>query len=61
MIPELLAPAGGRSALKAAVEHGADAVYLGAGSFHARQGAENFSLEEMGEVVAYCHKNHCKT
>ena len=34
--PELLAPAGSPEALRAAVEHGADAVYLGWGTFNAR-------------------------
>lgn len=34
---ELLAPAGSMEALRAAVQNGADAVYLGAGAFHARQ------------------------
>ncbi len=60
---ELLAPAGGPEALKAAVQSGADAVYLGAGSFSARAGAENFSFEELAEAVRYCHvygvKVHC--
>ena len=40
--PRLLAPAGGREQLVAAVRCGADAVYLGAAAFNARAGAENF-------------------
>ena len=60
---ELLAPAGGPEALRAAVQSGADAVYLGAGSFSARAGAENFSFEELSDAVRYCHiygvKVHC--
>lgn len=60
---ELLAPAGGPEALKAAVQSGADAVYLGAGSFSARAGAENFSKDELERAVRYCHvygvKVHC--
>jgi putative protease len=52
---ELLAPAGSRQALQAAVQNGADAVYLGAGSFNARMGARNFSMEELDEAVTYCH------
>lgn len=60
---ELLAPAGGMAQLKAAVQSGADAVYLGAGSFSARAGAANFSYEELKEAVRYCHvygvKVHC--
>ena len=53
--PELLAPAGSPEALRAAVEHGADAVYLGWGTFNARRGAQNFSEEEFAQAVAYCH------
>ena len=40
---ELLAPAGSMEALRAAVCNGADAVYLGAGTFNARMNARNFS------------------
>lgn len=54
-VPELLAPAGSPEALKAAVENGADAVYLGWGSFNARRGAQNFSQEEFAQALAYCH------
>ena len=46
MRPELLAPAGSPEALRAAVQNGADAVYLGWGAFNARRGAKNFSDEE---------------
>ncbi|HWR57102.1 MAG TPA: DUF3656 domain-containing protein [Negativicutes bacterium] len=53
--PELLAPAGSREALIAAVENGADAVYLGGKSFSARQHAANFSLEEMAEGIHFAH------
>ena len=53
--PELLAPAGSPEALRAAVEHGADAVYLGWGTFNARRGARNFSEEEFSQALAYCH------
>ena len=51
----LLAPAGGREQLEAAVKNGADAVYLGAGGFNARAGAENFGGGSLREAVAYCH------
>jgi len=54
-IPELLAPAGDESALRAAVQNGADAVYLGAGSFNARRNAGNFDGEALDAAVAYCH------
>ncbi|MGM9662704.1 MAG: DUF3656 domain-containing protein [Oscillospiraceae bacterium] len=53
--PELLAPAGSREALIAAVQAGADAVYLGYGDFNARRNAKNFSAEEFREAVDYCH------
>ena len=52
---ELLAPAGSMDSLKAAVQNGADAVYLGVGTFNARQGAKNFSVETLGEALKYCH------
>lgn len=41
--------------LKAAVQNGADAVYLGLKSFSARANAENFTMEELTEAVKYCH------
>lgn len=52
--PELLAPAGSPEALRAAVQNGADAVYLGWGSFNARRGAKNFSDGEFAEALIYC-------
>ena len=52
---ELLAPAGSMEALQAAVRNGADAVYLGAGIFNARQGAKNFTVQMLTEAVKYCH------
>ena len=52
---QILAPAGGRQQLIAAVRSGADAVYLGAGAFNARQNAENFGDGGLREAVAYCH------
>ena len=53
--PEVLAPAGSMDALRAAVECGADAVYLGAGHFNARRNARNFTEEELAEAIEYCH------
>jgi collagenase-like PrtC family protease len=53
--PELLAPAGDWESLQAAVINGADAVYLGTREFNARVHAKNFSLEELGRAVSYCH------
>lgn len=54
-IPELLAPAGGMEQLKAAVENGADAVYMGGKLFNARINAANFSDVEMKEAIDYAH------
>ena len=52
---ELLAPAGSMDALRAAVQNGANAVYLGCGTFNARQSAKNFTLQSLAEAVKYCH------
>ena len=52
---ELLAPAGSMEALHAAVQNGANAVYLGCGSFNARQSAKNFTPQTLTEAVKYCH------
>jgi len=52
---ELLAPAGSMEALRAAVQNGANAVYLGCGTFNARQGAKNFTPQTLVEAVKYCH------
>lgn len=55
-MPELLAPAGSFDSLIAAVQNGADAVYLGLKtSNNARMGAENFTIEELREAVRYAH------
>lgn len=53
--PELLAPAGGMEAFVAAVENGADAVYVGARAFSARGYASNFSEKELEEAIDYAH------
>ena len=52
---ELLAPAGNLLALKAAVENGADAVYLGGQAFSARKNADNFDAEALNEGISYAH------
>ena len=52
---ELLAPGGGEAALRAAVQSGADAVYIGCPKFSARRGADNFSVESIKKQAAYCH------
>lgn len=58
--PELLAPAGCLEALTAAVRCGADAVYIGAKQFSARNHAENFDKDTMREAAARCHLNGVK-
>lgn len=53
--PELLIPAGGIPQLIAAVENGADAVYLGGNAFNARINADNFDIASMEKAVDFCH------
>ncbi len=57
---EVLAPCGSREALTAAVRCGADAVYLGTGDFNARRNADNFSIDDLKELVPYCHERGVK-
>lgn len=52
---EVLSPAGSSDALVAAVQNGADAVYLGYGAFNARMNAKNFTEEQLRQCVSYCH------
>lgn len=52
---ELLAPAGSIRHLRVALDHGADAVYLGGKVFNARKSAANFTHEEIKEAVSLCH------
>ncbi|MGM9533361.1 DUF3656 domain-containing U32 family peptidase [Intestinibacter sp.] len=52
---ELLAPVGSFDSLKAAVQNGANAVYLGGKDFSARASANNFDREELTEAVKYAH------
>ena len=52
---ELLSPAGSMDALRAAVQCGADAVYLGLGALNARSNAKNFTPDELREAVRFCH------
>ena len=53
---ELLSPAGSPEALRAAVQCGAGAVYLGWGDFNARRNAKNFTDEEFAGALRYCHE-----
>ena len=57
---ELLAPVGSMESLYAAVQNGANAVYLGGKLFNARQYASNFDYEELKEAVEYCHLRDVK-
>ncbi|MCI7691355.1 MAG: U32 family peptidase, partial [Oscillospiraceae bacterium] len=57
---EILAPCGGAQSLPAALNTGADAVYVGMKRFSARKNAENFSDEELAEAARECHKRGVK-
>ena len=59
-LPELLAPAGDMKCLFAAVEAGADAVYVGGKAFGARAYAKNFDKDELVRAVEYCHLHGVK-
>lgn len=57
---ELLLPAGNETCLRAAVNNGADAVYLGLNRFNARQSAGNFNERNIASAIDYCHKRNVK-
>jgi len=57
---KILAPAGSREAFIAAVENGADAIYMGGKLFNARHFAQNFETEEIKELTRYAHLNQVK-
>ena len=57
---ELLAPAGSIESLYAAINNGADAVYVGGNKFSARAYATNFDNEQMQKAVDYCHSYNVK-
>lgn len=57
---ELLAPAGSWDALEAAVNAGANAIYLGGKAFGARAYANNFDREELSRAVYFCHMHHVR-
>lgn len=59
-IPELLCPAGDLTRLKAAVDYGADAVYLAGEEFGMRTAASNFGIVDLKEGVKYAHDNGVK-
>jgi putative protease len=55
--PELLAPAGNWACAKAAVANGADAIYFGLPAFNARMRAENFSSEDLPDLMDFLHEH----
>lgn len=57
---ELLVPAGGEKQFIAAVENGADAVYMGGLLYNARMGADNFTADQIGKAVDYAHLRNVK-
>lgn len=59
-IPELLCPAGDLTRLKAAVQYGADAVYLAGEEFGMRTAATNFGIEDLKTGIKYAHDNGVK-
>lgn len=59
-VPEILAPAGGREQFFAALQSGADAVYLGLKQFNARGRAENFTLEDLRELAPLARRYRMK-
>lgn len=60
VLPELLAPAGDLTRLKAAVLFGADAVYLAGQEFGMRTAASNFDIDTLKDGVDFAHKNGVK-
>lgn len=54
-LPELLSPAGSLEAFEAAIDGGADAIYVGGASFNARANAKNFAEDELREAVRLAH------
>ena len=59
-IPELLSPAGSIECFHAAIEAGADAVYLGLEDFNARLRARNFTVKTVSYLVPYARKRNVK-
>ena len=58
--PELLAPAGNWECARAAVANGADAIYFGLPRFNARMRADNFSAEDLPELMRFLHGHGVK-
>ncbi len=60
-IPELLLPVGTREMLEAAIHNGADAVYFGVPHWNARGRTEDFSFEDVGEMIRYARLRGVRT
>ena len=58
--PELLAPAGDLLRLRAALDYGADAVYLGGKIFGMRSAPDNFDEQQLQTAVTECHAKNAK-
>lgn len=59
-MPEILSPAGSLDKLKVAILYGANAVYVGGQKFGLRTAAENFTMDELREGVAFAHERNAK-
>ena len=57
---EILSPVGDFECLKAAVQNGANAVYLGAQEFNARYSASNFDMENLEKAIIYTKTRNVK-
>ena len=60
VVPEVLAPAGDMERLQAALDFGADAVYMAGKMFGMRTSSSNFSFEELKEAVEKCHRKNVR-
>jgi len=61
LLLEILSPAGSSEGVIAAVQNGADAIYLGFGEYNARKNAKNFTTEEFERALEYCRVRGVKT
>lgn len=59
--PELMAPAGDWTMLRAAVSNGADAVYFGFDKLNMRAKAANFTIDELPELISFCKEHNVLT
>ena len=60
LTPELLSPAGNWDCARAAIAAGADAIYFGLPAFNARLRADNFTQEDLPELMTFLHKHGVK-